>query len=653
MNVKSFQKRIEPVSIEFKDSNTPYSAQFQDIYYTPETGIEESTYVYLRGSGFIDSLEKNPDQSHFTIGEVGFGVGLNFLLTYQYFFEHASPHQKLTYISAEKHPVLKKDLEKLYSVFPEMKKYSDELLDHYPVLTPGVHTLNLANGRLKLILLLGDAELMFSNLPIPTHQKIEFWYWDGFAPQRNPEAFKISLFESLIPISAPNARAASFTAAGWVRRGLEDAGFRVEKRAGFHLKRECIVVQFPEIEEKKSKAPWFSAQNLVTLKKGDRVAVIGAGLSGTAIARALADRGFKVTLIEQDSIAAHASGNPAGLYGFQMSRIPNPISRFSQHSLLHLIREIKSRSVPTRKGILRMDAVQNKEDFDLALATSEYPGEFYEYREDGIYFPECGILSPKKLCEIRANHPLIELKKEKVTWIEKHNGIFNLKNPEQLTIEKCEHVVYASGSSLILDYTIEHSHLKNLPLKAVRGQIIQVTPTEESKKIPYTLQDSGYLLPVAIEITGIDTQCIGATYQAKTILPHQEKLDSISMIEEARKKHPAFATLQENQLVSARVGYRLSTPDKLPMIGPLCDPEKLSDLYGKSLRDGFYRDLPELVSETGEWLFLGMSSRGITFTSYGAELLASLMCGEIIPIEADLWEHLHSARFIVRKLKKS
>ncbi len=647
------EKRIDPVSIQFNNTETPYSPIFDDVYYSMENGLAESIHVYLEGSGFTESLRKNQKKENFTIGEIGFGVGINFLLTFKHFIENSSEQQKITYLSAEKHPVKKEDLKKLYLQFPELVNFSTQLIDQYPILTPGIHTLYFANGRVKLILLLGDAEEMFSNLKFTPTQGIEFWYWDGFSPTKNPEMFKASLFEKLIPISTPGAIAASFTSAGWVRRGLEESGFKVEKRLGFGSKRECIRVYFPETKAKKlDKSPWFSAEKLKTLKKGDRVAVIGGGLSGTAIARAIANRGFKVTIIEQEVIAAQASGNPAGLYSFQLSRLPNPISRFSQLSLVHFIRELAAIKIKTQKGILRVDGLREKDNFNFALSTSEYPKDFFEFRENGVFFPACGIVNPKNLCEERSKHTGVNLLIAKVAQIEKSPIGFNLKNEKGAVISECEHVVYATGAALAINSEMNHPLLNELPIKPIRGQIIQISPTERSKNLDFTLQDTGYLTPISPEITGNETHCVGATYQAKTVLPNQEELDSTHLIQEIKRKYSELSNVNLSHLVSSRVSYRLSTPDKLPLIGPLCNPERLKELYSFALRTGSYRDLKPLEAEAGEWLFLGMSSRGITFSSYGSEILASQMCGEITPIEADLFEHLHPARFIVRNLKK-
>jgi len=269
-----------------------------------------------------------------------------------------------------------------------------------------------------------------------------------------------------------------------------------------------------------------------------------------------------------------------------------------------------------------------------------------------MFFPECGVLNPSKLCEERARHSNIVFKKSTLAKAKHENGRIRLIDEKETLIGEYDHVVYATGSALVLDRIVSQPLLMSLPLRPIRGQVIHVSPTEESKTISHCLVDSGYISPVAPEISGSETHCIGATYQAKTILPDQEAIDTETLLQEARDKHPAFRSLQAEQVKFIRSGYRLSTPDKLPLIGPLCDPEILRREYAALLRSGKEESPVALPAEPGEWVFTGMGSRGITFSSYGAGILGALMFGEILPIEADLWEHVHSSRFIVRALKK-
>jgi tRNA 5-methylaminomethyl-2-thiouridine biosynthesis bifunctional protein len=163
--------------------------------------------------------------------------------------------------------------------------------------------------------------------------------------------------------------------------------------------------------------------------------------------------------------------------------------------------------------------------------------------------------------------------------------------------------------------------------------------------------EEGYATPSLPALTDGGHHLIGATYQAKEVAADQEILDQQSLIEHARKWGP-FQDLSLEKVEGVRVGYRASTPDKLPLIGPLTDPAFLENNYRSALRGARGIPLPALEASPGEWVFSGMGSRGITYSSLGAEILASLMAGTPIPLESDLLPHLHPSRFFIRNLRK-
>jgi tRNA 5-methylaminomethyl-2-thiouridine biosynthesis bifunctional protein len=627
--------RIQCTRLEYQGNKSPYSTLFDDLYFAAEQGIEESTYVYLEGTELRERLSLESKGSPLCVGEIGFGVGLNFLLTLREFNHSAHSSQSLHYFAVEKYPVFEKDLHDLYLRFPELKNEADLLLDRYPILTPGIHLISMLEGRVKLYLLLGDAAEMLTQL----NATVDLWYWDGFSPDKNPEAFSEKLFAQVRRLSAAGARGASFSAAGWVRRGLELAGFRIEKRMGFQFKRECIVGIFTgeRASSTSRTAPWFSNENLSTLQRGQKIAVVGAGLSGSAIANVLAKRGFNITVFDPNGVANRASGNSVGLFNIQLSKLPNPISRYSQLALTHFISELKTHDLVVKRGIFRID-----EATQAALESSEYPEDFYSRTtrddEDGFLLPQCGFLNPQKLCLARLKHSSITLKTEKAT---------------SEILEKYDHVVYALGADLMLESQALNPELQQLPLRAIRGQTIEVKPTNESKSMTEAWVKNGYVSPITPEITGHSLHLIGATYQAKTIAENQVELDTAKLITDIRQNWKSFEHLNESDVCGSRVGYRLSTPDKLPLIGPLFDGEQLKTVYAKAFRGSAIESLPPLPIHARQWLFLGMGSRGIIFSSLGAEILAALMTGEALPVEADLWEHLHSARFSIRNLKRN
>lgn len=619
---------IQITTLKIQGQRTPYSERFDDVYFAPESGIDESRHVYLDGIRLRERLASPATTIH-TVGEIGFGVGLNFLLTLREFQAHSRPEQKLYYFSAEQYPVRLDDLSELYSLYPELAAESAELLAKYPVLTPGIHALRFLGGRVTLYLMLGPAQDMFQQIDTP----VESWYWDGFAPLKNPDAFSEQLFQVVASKSASGAVGASFTSAGWVRRGLEAAGFEIEKRGGFGRKRECIRGVFKRETMPSALPAWYSAQKLKLARAGERIAVAGAGFAGSAIARKLADRGFAVTVFDPNGIAARASGNKAGLFNVQISRLPNPISRFAQASLVHFLNELKQFDLKTHLGITRADT----QDFQ-ALQNSQYPADFFSLQADGIHLPRCGFLNPVELCRARLRHPNIELRQER--WGAELRREF-------------DHVVYAIGADLKLESPPEHPLLSLFPVRPIRGQLLELAATDETRRVRDTRVHHAYVTPLDPAVTGAEVHLLGATYQAKNILPDQASVDREFLLAEARRSWPEFAEISARQVVGERVGYRLSTPDKLPLIGPLVDPAWLRQNYGRALKGAKIDSLPPLEVSAGEWCLLGLGSRGITFSSLGSEILASLMTGEPLPIELDLWEHLHSARFFIRNLRKN
>ncbi|MBS1957863.1 MAG: tRNA (5-methylaminomethyl-2-thiouridine)(34)-methyltransferase MnmD [Bdellovibrionales bacterium] len=618
---------IQITRLKIQGTRTPFSERFDDVYFAEDSGIEESRYVYLEGVDLASRLSVNPVH---TIGEIGFGVGLNFLLTLQFFKSAAKSTQKLFYFSAEQFPVHKNDLVALYALYPELAQESHELLVQYPVLTPGVHTLRFCEGRIVLYLLIGSAEQMFANIDTP----IQSWYWDGFAPTKNPDAFSETLFQTLSAVSAPRARGASFTSAGWVRRGLEKAGFKIEKRCGFGRKRECIRGDLVREKTLAPKTPaWFSGEKLKLADPAhDSIAVAGAGLAGSAIARVLADRGFKVTVYDPNGIATRASGNRAGLFNVQISRLPNPISRFAQAALVQFLQEVTNYDLTVDYGILRNDSGDLQ-----AFQNSQYPEDFYSLRDDGLFLPRCGFLNPAELCKMRLTHPNITVVAQ---------GL-----PEK---SEASHVIYAQGADLKLADSIHHPVLDQFPVRPIRGQVLELKSTEKSTEIQTARVFHGYVTPLRPEITGYAVHILGATYQAKNIASNQEEIDRNFLMSEARRSWPGeFANLEAANVVRSREGFRLSTPDKLPLIGPLADPRWLKTNYERALKGTRGAAVPPLEVRPGEWCLLGLGSRGITFSCLGAQILASVMTGEPLPIELDLWSHLHPARFFIRNLRKN
>lgn len=227
-------------NIIWKDHSTPVSVHFDDVYFNDDGAIAETMYVFIEGNNLNERFLAHT-QSVFTIGETGFGSGLNFLIVWQQFIQFRQQYpnhilKNLQFVSCEKYPL----------TLNELKEIHETILRD-------THLLNLAkqlqSSWPNAKTLFGDASLtilfldinQFANTLSSLNMIIDAWFFDGFSPAKNAEMWSSELFSALFPITATNGTFATFTAAGQVKRNLINAGFTVKKRTGYGKKREMLI----------------------------------------------------------------------------------------------------------------------------------------------------------------------------------------------------------------------------------------------------------------------------------------------------------------------------------------------------------------------------------------------------------------------------
>jgi tRNA 5-methylaminomethyl-2-thiouridine biosynthesis bifunctional protein len=216
-------------------NNQPYSIDFNDIYFNSEDGLQETEYVFIEHNQLKQRFAALKN-SHFTIIETGFGTGLNFLTVAAHWLALATPSATLHYISIEKMPLKLNDLRRAHEAWPQFSEVSHEFLQHYSKLKAGNNQFNMAGSLIDIGLHVDD---ILTALP-QIIQKADAWLLDGFAPAKNTEMWSPEVFSHMARLSKPNTTFATFTSAGAVRRGLQAAGFKVEKHEGFGKKREML-----------------------------------------------------------------------------------------------------------------------------------------------------------------------------------------------------------------------------------------------------------------------------------------------------------------------------------------------------------------------------------------------------------------------------
>lgn len=222
--------------IDWDEHGNPRSRDFSDVYFSTESGLDETRHVFLVQNDLRRRFTELPAGERLIIGETGFGTGLNFLCAWQLFDECAPDGARLHFVSVEKYPLSQGDLQRALVLWPELSRFADPLLEQYVAIHEGFQRLVFDNGRVTLTLLIGDALQMLPQLD----GQIDAWFLDGFAPAKNPEMWTPELFAELARLSTPGTTIGTFTSTGWVRRSLNAAGFKMKRVPGIGHKWEVL-----------------------------------------------------------------------------------------------------------------------------------------------------------------------------------------------------------------------------------------------------------------------------------------------------------------------------------------------------------------------------------------------------------------------------
>lgn len=721
---------LTEAKIEWDEQSQPISSTFDDVYFSRASGIEETGYVFMLQNGLPErwnNLSSNsPNEHTFTVGETGFGTGLNFLVAANAWLEHTHSGT-LHFVSVEKFPLSKADLQKSLSLWPLLikepsykgsteeqpdKELSDvpsnlessnlepshlikELLRQYPPAVAGIHRLKFADNRVVLTLMYGDASEMFSALKSSDHPLFhqqgnpvfDAWFLDGFAPAKNPEIWTDKLFQTISDLSNTGTTFSTFTSAGIVRRGLTDVGFDVKKIPGFGHKREMLKGKYKcEIKAKKPEEkdwqpntfnsphqpPWY-LQPLAKTKPESTI-VIGGGIAGCSTARALAERGIAVTLIERHhGVGQEASGNPQGILYPKLSTGDSPLSRFSLAALLNASRYYSglldnaaepNNNTGLRCGVLALPQSE-KDHSQFEKIAQRFPQELVQLLKGeqldqaaglplansiGLFFPQLGWIKPPIACQQLVEHPLIQIQTADVEEITTENNLWQALNNQGELLASAQTMVIACSFD-----SRRFSQTNHLPLKKVRGQITNLPPTNQSEKLQTVLCGEGYIAPAMA-----GTHTLGATYNfdesSTEIRPedHQKNLNQLAETDQAMAD--AFTnTLAEYPLttLSGRAAFRCTTPDYLPIAGPAPKLDSYLESY-QLLKNNARSHIPVIGDcWPGLYLNIGHGSRGLSYAPICAEMIASQMCSEAPPLELELRQAIHPGRFIIRDLKRN
>ena len=636
--------RIEPAALAFDAQGTPFSPAYGDVYHSDVSGPGQAQHVFLGGN---DLPRRWARRRSFTIVETGFGLGLNFLATWQLWRDDPERCGRLHFVSLEKHPFERGALEQLHRRYGEFAPLARQLQAAWPPLVAGMHRLHFEDERLTLTLAFGDAAALVPRLRLGA----DAIFLDGFAPRLNQELWSPQLLLGLARLARPGTTVATYTSAAAVRQGLEAAGFALEKCPGYGRKRDMLRGSYTR--RGTQPAP------------GERAArhaiVIGAGIAGAAVSERLARRGWDIDLIESRALpAAQAPARYAGVFHPHVSRDDCILSRASRNGFLYGVRHWRALEQSgqalewARCGVLQLAADAAREQrMSAAIAEQGFPADFARFLEraaaeaqagcalggGGWWFAGAGWMRPLSLIAAQLGAAGAGLRAHfgtRVQAVLHQGGLWQAQDAQGRLIAAAPVLVYANSNDMTRLAPVAQS------LQQIRGQVSYL-PEDALQAARIVLTGAGYVLPAVegLVVTG-STYDRGDDDPEPQLRGHQANLARLAQL------LPQARVAADAAQLEGAVGFRCVAPDHLPLVGAMPDLQA-ARLQQTRLAGAPLRDLPR---PPGLYCASAYASRGLVWAALGGELLASLIEGEPLPVEGDLADALDPGRFVLKQARR-
>ncbi len=659
--------RIVAARIEFIDGQA-HAPDYGDRYHPRAGAAGQARHVFLGGNGLPRRWQ---GARRFAILETGFGLGNNFLATWAAWRDDPARCERLDYMAIELHPPQRADLARALADNGAEPALAGALLEAWPPAVPGIHRLAFEQGRVVLWLAFGDARALVRGLV----GRFDAFFLDGFAPPRNPGMWDRRLLQALGRLAAPGATAATWSVAQEVRSGLAQAGFTVDKCTGYAGKRQMSVARFePRVRMQALPGrPGFAGRLADGPGAGMhcQAVIVGAGLAGAAVAHALAQRGWTCTVLDSAAEpATGASGNPAGLFHGTLHDEDGAHARLHRAGALlaaQVYRALVDAGVPgavdglvTRRQAGR--AGETPPDYALVGSAEEAAA----WTGVGLcgpatLYPAGGWISPRAVVKAWLATPGVKF----------HGGVevralrrrlpgpagaavphgtqgdaapsespWDLLDAQGRVVATAPVVVLAGGAGLpTIDVTegprSSAGPAPGLPWQTVRGQANWFATSPRLRR-PVT--GHGY----AVQLPDGQLLC-GATAHAgdeDATLRAEDTAFNLDRLRDLTGLAP-----QAGAEVCGRVGWRLGTTDRLPVIGPVPDTDDAAC--------GCCHQARFMARRPGLFVTGGFGARGLNWAPLAGELIAGWLDGTPLPLTSDLLDAIDPARGLVRLARRA
>lgn len=526
----------------WNEDGLPRSRLYGDVYFSSADGLAETRAVFLAGCGMPESFA---GRDRLVVGELGFGTGLNIAALLDLWRRRAPSTARLHIFSVEAHPISRQDAARALAVWPELGEAAQVLLDHWPGQARGFHRVDLPGFRATLDLAVMDVRQALESWD----GAADAWFLDGFSPALNPAMWSEEILAAVAARSAPGARAATFTVAGAVRRGLQAAGFEIAKRPGFGRKKDRLEAWLPG-------AP-------LAPPRPSSLAIIGGGIAAAALARAAASQGLSATIV--DAGEAPASGNPAALVTPALDagggpRAAFPAQAFARAVQLYealpgaviargVLQLAQTRQVADRFAVIAGQDIFEPESMTLLASASERLGEA---ADAALCMAKALVVEPRMILDAWRGETILA----RVRSLDRDDGGWRLLDAAGAEILRADLVVVAAGAGL-------GGLLPDLRYRPVRGQASWTPLADGPGLTPAAF--GGYAIPTR------DGVLFGATHDRDVLDTEERAEDHARNLETLAKGRPALADRLVGASLSGRAATRVTTADHLPLAGRLSD----------------------------------------------------------------------------------
>ena len=584
--------------LDWTDDGQPRSRLFSDVYFSAQDGLAEARAVFLEGCGLPAAWT---GRRHFVVGELGFGTGLNIVALLDLWRRQRPPGGVLHIFSIEAFPIFADEAARALAHWPELADISTLLTARWPGRAKGRHRVDLPELGAVLDVAVMDAAEALEGWT----GRADAWFLDGFSPALNPRMWTDEVLALIAARSAPGARAATFTVAGQVRRGLASAGFAVEKQPGFGRKRERLEARL--------------AGEAVD-PPARRVAILGAGIAGAAAARAVRALGGEAVIVEADRRGAGGSGNPAALVTPRLDAGLGEAARLFAQAFkraVGLYRDVEGARIG--QGVLQLAPDDRDAARFAKIAASDVfePGALQmldatttgrrlgEPAPAALDQAEALVVDPAPILEVWTGEVLVG----QVASLQRDGDAWRVLDAQGREITRADAVIVAAamGSARLLP---------GLPLQPVRGQASWTTDGATGPTAAW----GGYVLPTR------DGLLFGATHDRDDPGADLRDTDHDRNREALRAALPVLAARIAEAPLAGRASVRAATPDGLPIAGAT----ELDSVYALT----------------------GFGSRGFSLAPLLAEHVAALALGAPSPISAAAADLVAPDRFARRVARR-